>query len=106
MPSNTVPSAGHYVADLDETPVAAVDQVDESQKARSTWSDAWDSMRKRPMFWISAVLIVLIVAARTPCLLAHRPPTARAGRTVRHIWRFETRLGCSIAFWTCPTSRT
>ena len=103
MPSNTVPSAGHYVADLDETPVAAVDQVDETQKARSTWSDAWDSMRKRPMFWISAVLIVLIVAvAAFPNLFSHTDPArgcllpnSNGAPEAGHIFGF-TRQGCDV----------
>ncbi len=103
MPSNTVPSAGHYVADLDETPVAAVDQVDETQKARSTWSDAWDSMRKRPMFWISAVLILVIVAvAAFPGLFSHTDPArgcllpnSNGAPEAGHIFGF-TRQGCDV----------
>ncbi|BDZ49819.1 ABC transporter permease [Frondihabitans sucicola] len=55
-------SADHFVADLEETPIRAVDAVDESEKPRSSWTDAWESMRSRPLFWISGVLILLIIA--------------------------------------------
>jgi oligopeptide transport system permease protein len=103
MPSNTAPSAGHYVADPEETPVAAVDSVDESQKARSTWSDAWDAMRGRPMFWISAVLIVLIIAvAAFPGLFSHTDPArgsllpnSNGGPEAGHPFGF-TRQGCDV----------
>jgi oligopeptide transport system permease protein len=61
MQSNNRPEQAHFVASLEDTPIVAVDKLDESQKARSTWADAWDSMRRRPMFWISSVLIVFIV---------------------------------------------
>ncbi|MCU1425140.1 MAG: peptide transporter permease [Microbacteriaceae bacterium] len=61
MPSSNRPEQAHFVASLEDTPIAAVDKLDESQKARSTWADAWDSMRRRPMFWISSVLILFIV---------------------------------------------
>lgn len=74
MPSNTNLSADHFVADLEETPIRAVDFVDESEKPRSTWRDAWDSMRVRPLFWISGVLIVLVVVvAVAPGLFTHIP---------------------------------
>jgi oligopeptide transport system permease protein len=61
MPSSNRPEQAHFVASLEDTPIAAIDKLDESQKARSTWADAWDSMRRRPMFWISSVLILFIV---------------------------------------------
>ncbi|MBO9041865.1 MULTISPECIES: ABC transporter permease [Curtobacterium] len=76
MPSNAASrSATHYVAPIEETPLQAVDQVDENEKTRSTWTDAWDSMRVRPMFWVSAVLILLIiVVALFPGLFTHIDP--------------------------------
>ncbi|WP_336697467.1 ABC transporter permease [Curtobacterium sp. USHLN213] len=78
MPSNAAPrSATHYVAPIEETPLQAVDQVNEDEKTRSTWSDAWDSMRTRPMFWVSSVLILLIVlVALFPGLFALVDPRA------------------------------
>lgn len=77
MPSSNRPEQAHFVASLEDTPIVAVDKLDESQKARSTWSDAWDSMRRRPMFWISSVLIVLIVVvAALPFLFTQTSPTS------------------------------
>ncbi len=78
MPSNAEPrSATHYVAPIEETPLQAVDQVDETEKTRSTWTDAWDSMRVRPTFWISSVLILLVlVVAVFPGLFTHVDPRA------------------------------
>ncbi len=78
MPSNTEPrSATHYVAPIEETPLQAIDQVDESEKTRSTWTDAWDAMKIRPMFWVSSVLILLIMlVAIFPGLFAHVDPRA------------------------------
>lgn len=78
MPSNPSQlSADHYVADLEETPIKAIDSIDESEKPRSSWTDAWDSMRRRPLFWISGVLILLIVlVAVAPGLFNHVNPMA------------------------------
>jgi oligopeptide transport system permease protein len=78
MPSNAAPrSSTHYVAPLEETPLQAVDQVNVDEKTRSLWTDAWESMRRRPTFWISAVLILLIlVVALAPGLFSHVDPRA------------------------------
>lgn len=76
MPNKNPNAQTHYVAALEETPVEAVDRLDESQKARSTWADAWDAMRVRPTFWISSALILLIViVALFPSLFAQVSPT-------------------------------
>lgn len=75
MPSSTTPgqlSPDHFVADLEETPIRAVDALDESEKPRSSWNDAWDSMKTRPLFWISGILIVLVIlVAVAPGLFTH-----------------------------------
>lgn len=103
MQNKKYASQGHYVAPLEETPVAAIDKLDESQKARSTWADAWESMRRRPTFWISAVLIFIIavvalfpglftsVAPNANCLLANSNGNPEAG----HPFGF-TRQGCDV----------
>jgi oligopeptide transport system permease protein len=78
MPSNTESrSATHFVAPLEETPLQAIDNVNEDEKARSLWTDAWESMRSRPTFWISSVLILLIIiVAVFPGLFTHVDPRA------------------------------
>lgn len=96
------PGQEHYIAPLDETPVAEVDSVDENAKARSTWADAWDSMRRRPMFWISSVLIALIlIVSAVPSLFAWFPPdlchlaNSNGGPEAGHPLGF-TRQGCDV----------
>ncbi|MBF4615097.1 ABC transporter permease [Curtobacterium sp. VKM Ac-1376] len=103
MPSNAASrSATHYVAPIEETPLQAVDQVNEDEKTRSLWTDAWESMRGRPTFWISSVLILLIVVvAIFPGLFAHVDPRAAnldysdEGPRAGHILGF-TRQGSDV----------
>jgi oligopeptide transport system permease protein len=46
------------------------------EKARSLGSDAWDELRHRPMFWISAALIALfVIMAAFPQLFTSTDPT-------------------------------
>jgi oligopeptide transport system permease protein len=52
----------HFVAPFDETPIAEVDRVSVDEKPTNLWRDAWRDMRRRPMFWISGVIILLIIA--------------------------------------------
>ncbi|KQM15582.1 peptide ABC transporter permease [Plantibacter sp. Leaf171] len=54
-------SSTHFVAPLEETPLAVIDAVKVDEKPSNLWTDAWAYMRRQPMFWISAVLIVLVV---------------------------------------------
>jgi oligopeptide transport system permease protein len=103
MPSSNRPEQAHFVAALEDTPIAAVDKLDESQKARSTWADAWDSMRRRPMFWISSVLILFIVfVALFPGLFTQVSPNtdcqlsvSDGAPTAGHPLGF-TRQGCDV----------
>jgi oligopeptide transport system permease protein len=55
------PGQGHFVADVRETPLAVVDSVNETEAPSSLWGDAWRDLRVRPLFWISATLILLVV---------------------------------------------
>jgi oligopeptide transport system permease protein len=103
MPSNTLKFQEHFVAAPEDTPVAPVDKLDESQKARSTWADAWEAMRRRPTFWVSSALILLImIVAAFPTLFTSTPPnlncllvnsngTPEAGHPLGF-----TRLGCDV----------
>ncbi|MCU1545950.1 MAG: peptide transporter permease [Homoserinimonas sp.] len=103
MPSKDVKHQEHFVAPLEETPVAPIDRLDESQKARSTWADAWDSMRRRPMFWISSFLIVFILfVAFFPTVFTQVPPNlncllanSNGGPQSGHPFGF-TRQGCDV----------
>ncbi|MDQ0277267.1 oligopeptide transport system permease protein [Arthrobacter silviterrae] len=67
----------HFVAPLEETPLAAIDNVDESEAPLSLWADAWRNLRRQPLFIISAILIVLVlVVAFLPQLFANVDPTS------------------------------
>ena len=93
----------HFVAPLDETPISAVDSVSGDEKPSNLWIDAWRDMRKRPMFYISGVLILLValvamfpgwftnVSPDSNCLLAN----SNAGPTAGHPLGF-TRQGCDV----------
>jgi oligopeptide transport system permease protein len=71
--SNNTPSprTGHFVAPLEETPLVAIDAVKVDEKPSNLWIDAWRDARRRPIFWISGLLIALIiVVALVPSLFA------------------------------------
>src|SRR5215207_1112956 len=103
MPSNTRPAQAHYVAPLEETPLVAIDSVKADGKPSNLWRDAWRDVRKRPMFWISSALIVLIViVALFPGLFTQVPPNndcqlsnSNAGPADGHPLGY-TRQGCDI----------
>lgn len=59
--NTTLPGQERYVAPLEETPLQTLDTVDESAPATSMWSDAWRTLRRNPLFIISAILIVFII---------------------------------------------
>lgn len=93
----------HYVAPLSETPLLAVDSVTGDSKPSNLWLDAWRDMRRRPMFYISGILIVLvIIVALFPQLFTAEPPNdkcylanSNAGAMWGHPLGF-TRQGCDI----------
>jgi oligopeptide transport system permease protein len=73
--ANKKMSPDHYVAPFDETPVDVIDAVRVDDKVSNLWLDAWRDMRKRPMFYISGVLILLVVVvALFPTWFTQVPP--------------------------------
>jgi oligopeptide transport system permease protein len=56
------PGQGHFVADLGETPLSEIDKLDESTPPLSLWADAWHHLRRRPIFIVSVLLILLVLA--------------------------------------------
>ncbi|MDR2723307.1 MAG: ABC transporter permease [Cellulomonadaceae bacterium] len=93
----------HFFASLDDSPsLGVVDAPNEGAAPSSLWRDAWQQMRRRPMFWVSALLIVLvIVIAIFPqlftsvdprfCQLSDRAGAPRAG----HLLGFDGQ-GCDV----------
>jgi oligopeptide transport system permease protein len=66
----------HFVADLEETPLGTTDQVDESTPPGGLWLEAWRTLRRRPLFIVSSVIIVLLlIVAVFPGLFAASDPT-------------------------------
>ncbi|MFE4198819.1 ABC transporter permease [Paenarthrobacter sp. NPDC056912] len=86
MTSNTE----HFVAPVEETPLLATDAVKTDQAPLSLWADAWRKLRRRPLFIVSSLLILLLVTValfpglftsvepNSDCQLANSegPPTA------------------------------
>lgn len=73
------PPIEHFVAPIDETPIASIDAVKIGDKKSSLWRDAWRDMRSRPMFWISVVIIaVVVIASLFPTLFTQVDPRACA----------------------------
>lgn len=64
-----------FVADDDETGLGAVDAVAIDGSPTSLWGEAWGKLRRRPLFWISAVMILLVtLLAFVPWLFTSTDP--------------------------------
>lgn len=95
----------HFVAPLEDTPLAAVDKVDETAAPLSLWADAWRNLRKQPLFIISAFLILcVVIVALFPQLFTSIDPTKLSscnlansanGPESGHILGF-TQQGCDV----------
>ena len=93
----------HFVADLEQTQVAEIDAVRISDKPTNLYFDAWRDLRKRPMFYIAGVLILIVATmalfpglfTQTPpndnCLLANSNGAPAAGHPLGF-----TRQGCDV----------
>ena len=65
----------YFVAETDETGLGAVDAVPDDRAPSNQWTEAWHVLRRRPLFWVSAILILLAVAiALFPGLFASVDP--------------------------------
>jgi oligopeptide transport system permease protein len=66
-----------FIGTVDPTggPEAPLAKPEKGEKARSLGSDAWEELRRRPMFWISATLIALfVVMAAFPQIFTSTDP--------------------------------
>jgi oligopeptide transport system permease protein len=67
-------NATHYVAPVHTTTIT-VDAVKVAAKPSSLWSDAWEDIRRRPTFWISvAIVVVVILMSFAPTLFTRTDP--------------------------------
>lgn len=93
----------HFVANLAETAMAEIDAVRISDKPTNLYLDAWRDLRKRPMFYIAGILILIVsVMALFPGLFTQTPPNdncllanSNGAPTAGHPLGF-TRQGCDI----------
>jgi oligopeptide transport system permease protein len=75
MPDTMLPGQQRFVAPLDETPLQEVDAVDVNVVPESQWKEAWKRLRKAPLFWISATIILfLAVVIVFPGLFTNADP--------------------------------
>lgn len=92
----------YFIADTDETGLGAVDAVSDHKAPSSQWGEAWKHLRRRPLFWVAAALILLALAlAVAPqlftsadpreCMLSRSLGAPEAG----HPFGFD-RQGCDI----------
>lgn len=65
----------HFVAPVDETPLQATDSSVTDQAPLSLWAEAWKNLRRRPLFIISSVMIlILVVIALFPGMFTNVAP--------------------------------
>jgi oligopeptide transport system permease protein len=57
-----LPGQARFVAPPDEVVLASVDAVAVDVQPAGFWKSAWLTLRRKPVFWIGAVLLVLILA--------------------------------------------
>ncbi|MCZ2528243.1 ABC transporter permease [Streptomyces sp. NPDC059506] len=75
MPEKTADKVETTVATDPAPGAAATEAAPASAKARSLWSDAWNDLRRNPLFLVSAVLILLLlVLAAAPGLFTSASP--------------------------------
>ena len=73
-----------------------------NSKPRSVWNDAWDSLERNPLFWISvALIVVFLVMAAVPAIFTSKDPTDCNLSAARHIpsavhWFGTDIQGCDV----------
>ncbi|MDM8083725.1 ABC transporter permease [Cellulomonas cellasea] len=101
MPDAPVrPDQAHFFAA--DTELGLVDQIDETSAPTSLWADAWQNLRRRPLFWVSAALIALVLlVAAFPTMFTSLDPrfcelrNSLGEPTAGHPFGFD-RQGCDI----------
>lgn len=97
------PGQGHFVAAPEDVKVGVVDAVSVDEAPSSMWRDAWRDMSHRPLFWVSAAMIVIVIVVsiapglftsqlpRDNCLL----PNSLLAPSSEHIFGTD-KNGCDI----------
>ncbi|PZR55073.1 ABC transporter permease [Xylanimonas oleitrophica] len=101
-PATPRPGQERYTAPADQAKLGAVDAVDTTEAPSSLWNEAWRDMRRRPLFWVSATIIVLVsLVAMFPGLFTSQGPrvcqlaNSLGDPAPGHIFGFD-RQGCDI----------
>ncbi len=102
-PSGPKGGQSHYLADLEETPLLAVDAMTKQSAPTSIYQDAWKSLRKSPVFVASAVLILFVLfVVFFPGVFTSQPPNSNcqlsnslAPSRSGHLMGFD-KQGCDI----------
>ncbi|MDO5049807.1 MAG: ABC transporter permease [Actinomycetaceae bacterium] len=96
------PGQKHFVSEVDESGLGAVDAVADDSAPSSMWGEAWKNLRKRPTFWVSAFIIfVAVMLAAFPSLFTSTDPMfCELSRSMEqpssnHLFGFD-RQGCDI----------
>lgn len=97
-----LPGQEHFVNEVDETGLGAVDAVKDESAPSSVWGEAWKQLKVRPLFWTSAAVIALVVVmAILPGLFTGQDPRyctldhSLEGTTPGHIFGYDFQ-GCDI----------
>lgn len=73
--TKNLPGQSHYVSEIDETGLGAVDAVADDRAPSSMWGEAWKYLRKRPLFWVAAAIILFaVMLAAFPSLFTSVDP--------------------------------
>lgn len=99
---NDPTSVDHFVAPVSSTTLV-VDAVRVDEKPSNLWTDAWRDLRRRPVFWISLLLVaIVLLMAVWPTLFTQVPPNnncqladSNGGPAPGHPLGF-TFLGCDV----------
>lgn len=96
------PGQEHFVSDVDETGLGAVDAVADDSAPSSMWGEAWKYLRKKVLFWVAAAIILFaVLLAVFPSLFTSVNPVhcelknSYALPTSGHIFGFDQQ-GCDI----------
>ncbi|MVU79505.1 ABC transporter permease subunit [Nocardia sp. ET3-3] len=84
-PDENRPGQEHFVAPPDEVEVLATDRVNETAAPTSVWREAWQQLRRNPIFIVATLLILFILlVAVWPSLFSGQDPRYCSGDFSMH----------------------
>lgn len=96
------PGQEHYISDVDETGLGAVDAVADDSVPSSMWGEAWKNLRVRPLFWVAAIIMVfMLLLALFPTVFTSQDPNycelskSLKSPSAGHLFGFD-RQGCDV----------